>query len=328
MMIPCKGPASRAHLVVSARHPKVPSRPFAAWAFALFALCTSPAHAETRADDGALSDWYVAVTGFHAMPRDSDTSRPIDVGRLTGAAEYGNSAAFSAAVGRRVVANVRLELELGYSPVDVEAMTGLRVDGRLVDAPYGLTGDSHVWTLTLAASYDVPMQGPLRPYVGAGVGVAHHFHLCRNRPDHRNGGRHGADLSPARRSRLRAVRHRRGIRGIPLHRSTGRRDCRDALNVCIGCAGGGGEDSLLTARWRIPPLHRERRTVRFARRVQQASALAPRPRLISPQTLARAHLQRQPRAPACRHKAVANISRPRMTGIDGATVTEHRSRVH
>lgn len=174
MMFQCKDPASRAHLVVSARHPKLPSRPFAACAFALFALCTSPAHAETPSDDGARSDWYVALTGFHAMPRDSDTSRPTDVGRLTGAAEYGNSKAFSAAVGRRVVDNVRLELEVGYSPVDIEAMTGLRVDGGLVDALYGLTGDSDVWTLTVAASYDVPTRGPLRPYVGAGVGIAHH----------------------------------------------------------------------------------------------------------------------------------------------------------
>lgn len=63
---------------------------------------------------------------------------------------------------------------MGYSPIDVEGMSNLRVDGRLVDGAYGLTGDSDVWTLTLAAVYDVPVQGPVRPYIGAGIGLARH----------------------------------------------------------------------------------------------------------------------------------------------------------
>ena len=158
MMIPYPGPASR----------------LAAFAVALALLCASGAHAETPSDDGGPSDWYVALTGFHIMPRDSDTSRASEFGRITGDAEYGSSLAFSAAVGRRVMENVRLELEFGYSPVDIEGMTNLRVDGRLVDVPYGLTGDSDVWTVTVGAVHDFPTQGPLRPYVGAGVGIARH----------------------------------------------------------------------------------------------------------------------------------------------------------
>ena len=107
------------------------------------------------------------------MPRDSDTSRFTDVGCLTGDAEYGGSAAFSATVGTHVMDNVRLELEVGYGPVDIEGMTDRRVDGRLVDVPYGLTGESDVWTVTVTAAFDVPTQGPVRPDVGAGVGIAH-----------------------------------------------------------------------------------------------------------------------------------------------------------
>ena len=158
MMIPWEGPASR----------------LAAFAFALAVLCAPGGHTQTHSVDGGPLDWYMALTGFHVMPRDSDTSRPTDFGRVTGDAQYGNSPAFSAAVGRRMSENVRLEFEVGYSPVDVEGMTDLRVDGRLVDLPYGLTGESDVWTLTLAAAYDIPTQGLVRPYVGAGVGIARH----------------------------------------------------------------------------------------------------------------------------------------------------------
>ena len=158
MMIPRKGPASR----------------LAAGVLAVALLCASGAHAETHSVDDGPSDWYMALTGFHVMPRDSDTSRSTQFGRITGDAEYGSSAAFSAAVGRHLMDNVRLELEVGYSPVDIDGMTNLRVDGRLVDAAYGLTGESDVWTVTVGAVYDVPTQGPLRPYVGAGVGIARH----------------------------------------------------------------------------------------------------------------------------------------------------------
>ena len=150
------------------------ARRFAACAFALALLCAPGARAETPSDNGGPSDWYVSLSGFHVMPRDSDTSRSTQFGRVTGDAEYDNSAAFSAAVGRHVMDNVRLELEVGYSAVDVAGMTNLRVDGRLVDVPYGLTGDSDVWTFAVAAAYDFPTQGPVRPYVGAGIGIAHH----------------------------------------------------------------------------------------------------------------------------------------------------------
>lgn len=150
------------------------ARRIAACALASAVLCASGAHADTPADDAGPSDWYVALSGFHVMPRDSDTTRPTDFGRLTGEAEYGSSPAFSAAIGRHVMEAVRLEFEVGYSPVDIKAMTSLRVGGHLVDLPYGLTGDSDVWTVTMAVAYDVPTQGPLRPYIGAGVGIAHH----------------------------------------------------------------------------------------------------------------------------------------------------------
>ena len=164
-----------AHPVVSVMNAPTRRSPrFAAFALALLVLCARIAHAETPSVESAHSDWYVALSGFHVMPRDSNTNRVTDVGRLTGDAEYGNSAAFSAAVGRHVTDNVRLELEVGYSPIDIEGMTDLRVDGRPVGVPYGLSGDSDVWTVTVAAVYDLPTQSPVRPYVGAGIGIARH----------------------------------------------------------------------------------------------------------------------------------------------------------
>lgn len=85
MMSPRTGPAPR----------------FTACAFALTLLCAPGAYAETSSDDGP-SDWYMALSAFHVTPRDSDTSRPSEFGRITGDAEYGSSPAFSAAVGRHL----------------------------------------------------------------------------------------------------------------------------------------------------------------------------------------------------------------------------------
>ena len=150
------------------------SRRFAGCAFALIILCGANAYAETPRGDADRSNWYVALSVFHAAPHDSDTSRLTEFGRVSGQTQYASSRAFAAAVGKRVTENVRLELELGYAPVDIEAITNLRVEGHPVSIPYGLTGESDVWTVTLAASYDVPIQGPMRPYVGAGAGIARH----------------------------------------------------------------------------------------------------------------------------------------------------------
>ena len=158
MMIPRKGSASR----------------LAAGVLAVALLCAPGVHAETPSDDGGPSGWYMSLSGFHVVPRDSDTSRSTEFGRLTGDAEYDDSPAFAAAVGTHVMENLRIELEVGYSPVDIDGMTNLRVDGRLVDAVYGLTGDSDVWIVTVGAVYDVPIQSPVRPYLGAGIGIAHH----------------------------------------------------------------------------------------------------------------------------------------------------------
>ena len=160
--------------VITSMNPTGLTRPFSACAFALFLLGAWSTHAETAPVDNEHSDWYAALSGFHAIPRDSDTSRPTELGLLTGETEYAGLAAFSAAVGTYVTENVRLELEVGYAPVNIEALTNLRLDGHPVGVPYSLTGDSDVWTLTLAASYDFPTQGPVRPYVGAGLGIAHH----------------------------------------------------------------------------------------------------------------------------------------------------------
>ena len=163
-----------ARRLLGAMTPAGLSHRFAAVALALLLLCVSSAQAETPTVDDGRSDWYVALSGFHVMPRDSDTIRLTDFGRVTGETAYGSTVVFAAALGTRVTDNVRLELELAYAPVDIEAMADLRVDGRPIDVPFGLTGDSDVWGLTVAASYDVPTQGPVRPYVGAGVGISHH----------------------------------------------------------------------------------------------------------------------------------------------------------
>ena len=150
------------------------SQRLAGWGFALTLLCAVNAHGEASRADDDRSDWYAALSGFHAVPHDSDTSRLTEFGRVSAETQYASSTAFSAAVGTRMTENVRLELEVGYAPVDIEAITNLRVEGQPVSIPYGLTGDSDVWTVTLAASYDFPTEGLVRPYVGAGAGIARH----------------------------------------------------------------------------------------------------------------------------------------------------------
>ena len=83
MMSPYSGPASR----------------LTAGVLAVALLCASGARAETRSVDDGPSDWYMSLSAFHVMPRDSATGRSTEFGRVTGDAEYDSSPAFAAAVG-------------------------------------------------------------------------------------------------------------------------------------------------------------------------------------------------------------------------------------
>jgi opacity protein-like surface antigen len=82
----------------------------------------------------------------------------------------------NAAVGYRLLANVRVEAELGYadymlSTVSPQADTFPQLNGQPFNRQTG--GEWSRFTGTINAFYDLPVPGRFVPYVGLGVGGAH-----------------------------------------------------------------------------------------------------------------------------------------------------------
>ena len=79
---------------------------------------------------------------------------------------FDNAVNVSTAVGMHLQPSVRLELEGSYRNYDVNASVSV------VGVPFKATGDTTIRALMGNAYYDFPMDGPLKPYVVGGIGVA------------------------------------------------------------------------------------------------------------------------------------------------------------
>ncbi len=108
---------------------------------------------------------YVSISGMWVKPKVSDISgSALGHTKLKLDSGFGLSAAFGwgAAIGPRG------EIELGYRSADFDEVRG---SPRVHDAAY--KGDVKTWSLMGNALY-VFEAGGLRPYLGAGIGMARH----------------------------------------------------------------------------------------------------------------------------------------------------------
>ncbi|MBF0356042.1 MAG: OmpA family protein [Alphaproteobacteria bacterium] len=116
----------------------------------------------------AGSGLYTGLMGGYNILEDGSTSG----GAINGKAEYEGGFAVLGALGwdygRYSFGNLRSELELGYRRNGGDKVTGTATGVGTGNA----SGDVQAVSLMLNGLYDLPINFPVRPYVGAGLGGA------------------------------------------------------------------------------------------------------------------------------------------------------------
>jgi len=120
------------------------------------------ASAQTEAAPAGRSQ-YVSIAG--GVIGKTDYNYRVGSTRLD--AEVDAGAQGAVAWGTSVGANWRAEFALGYRSQDISSSVVIPGLGKLTDG-----GKADTLSLDINAYYDFPVSGPVKPYLGAGVGVA------------------------------------------------------------------------------------------------------------------------------------------------------------
>lgn len=131
-----------------------------------FAYPHGPAGSSPYRASGAMSPWYISVTGGYLIsPRfETDSVQPTSV-VTTFASKNGYS--IGGAVGYALPGYGRLELEGAYSRSKLDNVL-------ILGATVGIDGESTTWTGMANAYYDFVTNTKWTPYLGAGVGYTYH----------------------------------------------------------------------------------------------------------------------------------------------------------
>jgi opacity protein-like surface antigen len=119
----------------------------------------------------AVGGSYVAVSGGFVGESDYDYATPGGFGFSAGRVQADIDSGFAGQVawGRRYSENVRLEAALSYRSQDIAS----RIVLSAPSSTFQLDGDkASAIVLDFNGYYDLPVSGPVRPYVGAGLGLA------------------------------------------------------------------------------------------------------------------------------------------------------------
>ena len=124
--------------------------------------------------ENARTGWYGSFAGLYNMPSSSDAELNTRArGTVTGDIELSDEPGFALAVGFETAGGQQLELEAARRTSDIEGIRGLRVNSIPVPSGYSLTGDLKTWSLIVNARQVFDLD-PVRPYIGAGLGLARH----------------------------------------------------------------------------------------------------------------------------------------------------------
>ena len=145
----------------------------------LAALALLTASAPALAQDNRF---YASVSGLYVMPRAAAVELDVDVPgnpvtRHTVGSDLAmkNGFGFAAAAGYGADAGLRGELEIGHRSVDFEEFDGVRVSGPTINASFDgkfpYEGSVRLWTVMANGIFAAEIWR-VRPYFGAGVGVA------------------------------------------------------------------------------------------------------------------------------------------------------------
>lgn len=138
-------------------------RLFITTAVAGLALTGAASAQTTAAPDGGGQ--YVSIAGGVIGKTDYNYRFSTGGTRLDAELDAGPQGAL--AWGASVGANWRAELALGYRSQDISSWMVLPGLGKITDG-----GKADTLSLDINAYYDFPVSGPVKPYLGAGVGVA------------------------------------------------------------------------------------------------------------------------------------------------------------
>ena len=128
----------------------------------------------------AAGPWYLSGSAGGYFREDVTASTTISNGVITAPGDVERSfdpgAVFNIAVGYRLPARLRAELELGYAQYGADTVTPMvaalpTLNGVQFSHPTG--SDLRRTMATLNLFYDLPVAGRFVPYVGAGLGAIH-----------------------------------------------------------------------------------------------------------------------------------------------------------
>lgn len=123
---------------------------------------------------GSQTQWYGSFTGLSNMPSDSEASLQGSGFRIEGDLELSDEIGVALALGMEMGGGRRLELEVARRSTDVDGASGAVLNGTAIPAgTYSVTGDMDTWSLMVNFHQDIDA-GLVQPYIGAGLGFAHH----------------------------------------------------------------------------------------------------------------------------------------------------------
>lgn len=122
-----------------------------------------PAGAASANDYYGFNNAYFSIKGGYTWTNDSDYSET----GVSGDIEFDDTYNASAAFGGRWLGNMRTELEVSYRDADVE---NISAGGGSASAD----GNLETWAFLINGYYDFNPWGRFTPYIGAGIGAAHH----------------------------------------------------------------------------------------------------------------------------------------------------------
>ena len=134
------------------------------------------ANAATAQD--SIGDTYLSVSGLYVVPTDSDWTYTDEGVTLGTDIEWDAGFGLLLAYGFGTEDGLRGELEVGYRKADLDGLKGISassggVEVSIEDFEVGVDGD--ITTLSLMGNGIFTFgEGQLKPYIGAGLGLARH----------------------------------------------------------------------------------------------------------------------------------------------------------
>ncbi|NGM49450.1 outer membrane beta-barrel protein [Caulobacter sp. 602-2] len=138
-------------------------RLFISAAVAALAFAGAASAQDAKPASAPAKGQYISLAGGYIGKTDYDYG--VAGGRVE--ADLDASAQFAAAWGVSLDKNLRAELAVGYRSQDIETTVRAGALSQTFDADKAQT-----LSLDFNAYYDFPVAGPVKPYVGAGIGAA------------------------------------------------------------------------------------------------------------------------------------------------------------